>query len=50
VADNIVQAVKSGARALETRLPAIAEAIKSTTVCYEDWKRIDTAELKNAPL
>lgn len=50
VADNIVQAVKSGALGLgKPGYSAMAEAIKSTTVGYEDWKRIDTAELKNAP-
>ncbi len=51
VADNIVQAVKSGALGLgKPGYSAIAEAIKSTTVRYEDWKRIDTAELQKCPL
>jgi ferredoxin--NADP+ reductase len=51
VADNIAQAVKAGSLALgKPGYSAIAKAIQSPTVCYEDWKRIDTAELKNAPV
>lgn len=50
VADNIVQTVKTGSLALgKPGYSAIAEEIKSQTVSYEDWKRIDIAELKNAP-
>ena len=51
VADNIVQAVKAGSLAIgKPGYSAIAKVIQSPTVCYEDWKRIDTAELKNAPV
>jgi ferredoxin--NADP+ reductase len=46
-----VRAVKEGSLTLgKLGYSAIAKTIKSPTVCYEDWKRIDTAELKNAPV
>jgi ferredoxin--NADP+ reductase len=51
VAEHIVKAVTTGALALgKPGYGAIANAINRPTVCYEDWTRIDMAELKNAPV
>ena len=51
VAEHIVKAVTTGDLALgKPGYGAIAKAINRPTVCYEDWTRIDMAELKNAPL
>lgn len=51
VAENIVQAVKSGSLGTgKPGLPSIAQSLKNQTVGYEQWKLIDMAELKNAPV
>ncbi|WP_271408607.1 FAD-dependent oxidoreductase [Pseudomonas sp. Q1-7] len=50
IADNIVQAVSDGALAIgKPGYSAIPDAVKEHLVDYQGWKRIDKAELSNAP-